>query len=206
MRIYGPLFLLLILVSSTSVAQKRFVPGLKLGATASQVDGDTYQGYHKVGPIAGATLSAKFNEKWSAQFEVFYIQKGAKHNGKPDEGDYSFFLMRLNYIEVPWLFQYHQKKFTFDLGPGFGYLISAKEYNFYGEIPGTNPFNSYELNGNIGLNYIIVHNLGISWRFSYSLLPIRNFNTGASYWFNQGQVNNQLSFTLTYKFNGAKTE
>jgi hypothetical protein len=114
--------------------------------------------------------------------------------------------MRLNYIEVPLLFQYHQKKFTFDLGPGFGYLINAKEFNFYGEIPRTNPFNSYEINANLGLNYTIIQNLGISWRFSYSLLPIRNYNTGASYWFNQGQVNNQLSFTLTYKFNGAQSE
>jgi hypothetical protein len=206
MRFCITTFIFLTICALSASAQKRFVPGLRLGVTASQVDGDTYQGYHKVGPIAGVSLTAKFNEKWSGQFEVCYIQKGSKNNGNPEEGDYSFFLMRLNYIEVPLLFQYHQKKFTFDLGPGFGYLISAKEYNFYGEIPGNNAFNSYEINGNVGLNYEIVHNLGVSWRFSYSLLPIRNFNTGASYWFNQGQVNNQLSFTLTYKFNGAKKE
>lgn len=202
------IYVLIILLFAVSQlkAQKRFIPGIKLGMTASQVDGDTYQGYHKAGPIAGATLTGKLSEKWSGQFEVFYVQKGSRHNGNPDEGDYSYYLMQLNYIEVPLLFQYHQKKFTFDLGPGFAYLFKSKEYNFYGEIFGNNPFNPLEVNGNVGLNYNILNNLGISWRFSYSLNTIRAYNTGASFWFNPGQKNNQLSFTLTYQFNRAKTE
>lgn len=203
---YFILIFLSFIIASNLFSQDRFVPGFKLGVATTQVDGDTYKGYKKAGFIGGVTLTAKINEKWSSQFEIFYIQKGSRHNGNPDENDYSFFLMRLNYIEVPILFQYTQKKFTFDLGPGFAYLISAKEWNELGIMYGNQAFYNYEINGNLGLNYTIIKNLSVSWRFSYSLLPIRQFISGESYWFNPGQKNNLLSFTLTYKLARAKSE
>ena len=204
MRIYGPLFLLLILVSSTSFAQKRFVTGLKLGVTASQVDGDTYQGYHKVGPIVGATLSAKFNEKWSAQFEVFYIQKGAKHNGKPDEGDYSFFLMRLNYIEMPFLYRRQLKtNFGFEAGLSFAILIDNKnrEFDIYGKIPARPDFEKYEIAAHAGFKYFLNEKQSVNLRYSNSVIPIRKSPGISTYnYFIRGQYNIVLSLTYEHSF------
>jgi hypothetical protein len=200
------LFIFLFFVLNVS-AQNRFKPGLKLGLSTSQVAGDTYAGFNKAGLDGGATLTGKLNEKLSAQFEILFVQKGSKHVGDYTKGDYSFYLMRLNYIEVPVLLEYHQKKFTFEVGPGFGYLINSKEEDNTGVLLNTIPFYKTEVSGSIGLSYSIYKNWNVSWRFTNSLSPIRRFASGASYWFNTGQKNNVLAFTLTYTFeNSAATE
>jgi hypothetical protein len=183
-----------------SFGQNRFVAGIKAGLSTSQVDGDSYSGYNKAGLIGGIFVTGKINEKWSSQFEMIFIQKGAKHNSNPDKGDLTYYYLGLNYIEVPLLFQYHQKKFTFEVGPSFGYLISNKEYNEYGEVYKPLPFNSYEIGGGFGISYTLIQNLTMNWRYSYSLRPIRDFQLGNTYWRNPGQWNNVLSFTLNYTF------
>lgn len=194
---------LVLLGSLMSFSQKRFVPGLKAGIAATQVDGDTYGGYTKAGLMLGVTLTATINPKWSAQFEMDYIQKGSRHNADPDKGDYSFYMMRLNYIEVPVLLQYHQKKFIFDLGPSFAYLFKATEYDYGGIVQNQFAFNSTDVCINAGGGYTLIKNLSVNWRFSYSLLPIRKFPTYSGLWYDRNvQKNNLMVFSLIYKFNG----
>lgn len=187
-------------------AQQRFMTGLKAGLSTSQVDGDTYTGYNKVGFDGGAFVNGKLNEKWTGQFEIIYIQKGSKHNPNTEIGDYTFYSLALNYIEVPVLLQYHYKKYTFESGPGFSYLIKEKEYFNGQDITGISPFIKKEINFNIGISYTFLNNLGIDCRYSYSITPIREHSFGAKTWYNPGQMNNVLAFTLTYQFGDAKTE
>ncbi len=195
--------LILFLSIPMSRAQSRFKPGLKAGISTSQVEGDTYGGFDKAGFVGGATLNGKINEKWRAQFEILFVQKGSKHVGDGAKGDFSFYKMQLNYVEVPILLQYMQKKFTFEIGPGIGYLISAKEYDGIGELQNTIPFYTTEVSGSIGLSYQLYKNFAINWRFTNSLLPIRRFASGASNFDKPGQLNNVLAFTLTYRFGQA---
>ncbi len=199
-------FILIVFVFHSATAQQRFKAGLKLGLSTSQVEGDTYAGFNKIGLAAGALVTGKFNDKWSAQFEMLYIQKGSKHNSNPDKGDYSFYYIAVNYIEVPVLLQYHQKKFTFELGPGFGYLVSEEEFNEVQILTGLSPFNKTEISLNIGISYVLINNWGFNWRYSNSLSSIRDYASGASTWFNPGQRNNVLTFSLTYQFGNKKTE
>ena len=199
-------FILLFFIASKTDAQKRFIPGLKAGLSTSQVDGDTYTGYDKTGFDGGAFVTGKLSDKWSAQFEILFIQKGSKHNPNPDKGDYTFYKMQLNYMEVPVLVQYHLKKFTFELGPGFGYLLTAKEYNGYGELTGTLPFYQTEANFNLGISYTLFKNIGINWRYSSSFLAIRNHESGLGPWYNPGEINKVMAFTVTYRFGSEKTE
>lgn len=196
----------LIAFSFASIAQSRFRAGLKAGISTSQVEGDTYGGFDKFGFDGGLTLNAGLNEKWKAQFEILFVQKGSKHIGDANKGDLSFYLMQLNYVEVPLLIQYQEKKFTFEAGPGFAYLINAKEYTEYGEVYNPIPFYSTEISASLGIHYEIYKNIGMTWRFTNSILPIRRYASGASFWFNPGQRNNVLAFTLTYTFGSAKTE
>jgi hypothetical protein len=133
---------------------------------------------------------------------MIFIQKGSKHNSDPENGDLSYYYLGLNYVEVPVLFQYHQKKFTFELGPSFGYLISNSEFNELGEVYKPLPFNSTDIGGGIGISYSLLKNLSFNWRYSYSLLPIRDFQSHATIWNNPGQRNNVLAFTLNYRFGG----
>ncbi|MGZ4036014.1 MAG: porin family protein [Bacteroidia bacterium] len=197
---------LLFLISIKLNAQDRFKAGLKVGISTSQVSGDVYTGFHKAGFCGGATVSARINEKWHTQLELLFTQKGNKHFGNPKIGDYSFYLMQLNYIEAPLLVQYKQKKFTFEAGPGFGYLISGKEYDYYTEIQNALPFYKTEISANIGVSYTIYKNIGMSWRFTNSILPIRGYYSGASTWYNPGQRNNVITFTAIYKFKSAEPE
>jgi len=200
------LYIFLLFFSLHIYSQNKFKAGLKAGISTSQVAGDTYAGFNKAGIAGGGFVRADINEKWSTQFEILFIQKGSKHVGNPEKGDYTYYMMQLNYIEIPLLFQYHQKKFMYEVGPGIAYLTSYREYDTYSEITGLRPFNSTEINFNIGIDYNIIKNLNINWRYSNSLNAIRKHASGAAYWWNPGQQNNVLTFTLTYTFGNDKKE
>lgn len=200
------LFIFLLLSICETDAQTRFKAGVKLGLSTSQVEGDTYGGFNKVGVAGGGTMNAKLNDKWSAQFEILFVQKGSKHAGDPNQGDFSFYVMQLNYVEVPVLLEYKQKKFTFEAGPGFGYLINAREEDYYSTINNPIPFNTTEVSASIGITYQVYKRLGINWRYTNSLLPIRKYASGASFWYNPGQRNNVITFTATYSFGSAESE
>ncbi|MDQ3049226.1 MAG: PorT family protein [Bacteroidota bacterium] len=191
---------------NTIDAQKRFLAGIKGGLSTSQVAGDTYTGFDKVGLIGGGFVRAKLNEKWTTQFEIIYIQKGSKHNSNPEVGDFDFYLLRLNYIEVPVLFQYHQKKFTFEAGPGFGYLQKVEEFDEFGVYISRQPFINTEISFNFGISYNLFNNFDVTWRYTNSLNALRRHVSGARRWYNPGQQNNVLSFTLSYHFGKANAE
>ena len=63
-----------------SLSAKQFKAGVTAGIASSQVDGDTYAGYNKAGIFAGAYVTKRLapESKWSASFEITYIQKGKR--------------------------------------------------------------------------------------------------------------------------------
>jgi hypothetical protein len=187
-------------ISLSVHAQQRFTAGLKAGLSTSQVAGDTYGGFHKAGFDGGIFITGQLNEKWTAQMEMIFIQKGSRHNGDPENGDYTYYYLGLNYAEVPLMFQYHQKKFVFEAGPAFGYLISNEEYNQNGPSVYPHPFNSTEISLGFGISYILIKNLSVNWRYSNSILPIRAYQPATRRMDIPGQRNNVLAFTLTYQF------
>lgn len=200
------IFFLFLFFSYKIQAQQRFKAGIKLGLSTSQVAGDTYSGFHKAGLVGGAFVTARLKENWTSQFEIIYIQKGSRHNFNTDKGDLTFYFLQLDYIEVPILFQFHQKKFSFEFGPGISYLLKEKEYNEVMDLTGYRPFNKEEITLNIGINYIFYKNLCINWRYSNSVTSIRSHASGASTWYNPGQLNNVLAFSLTYTFGNAEEQ
>ncbi len=200
------IFILLLSTFIQLKAQQRFKAGIKAGLSTSQVAGDTYSGYNKAGFTGGGFLTATVGEKWTGQFEIIYIQKGSRHNGNPEKGDYTYYFLQLDYMEVPLLLQYRQNKFTYELGTGISFLIKEQEYFNWQNLTGINPFNKNEVDINLGISYTIFNNLGVSWRFSNSITPIRAHASGASRWYNPGQLNNVLAFTLTYRFERGHTE
>jgi hypothetical protein len=195
-------FIAFLFLSISAHAQKRFIAGVKAGLSTSQVAGDTYGGFHKAGFDGGIFVTGKINEKWTAQMEMIFIQKGSKHNGDPEIGDYTYYYLGLNYLEVPLLFQFHQKKFIFEAGPAFGYLISHQEYNHNGPAINPRPFSTTEIGAGFGVSYTLIKNLSINWRYSNSIVPIRAYQPATRKMDIPGQRNNVLAFTLTYQFRG----
>ena len=200
MKAFNIVLFILLFITTCKAQEQRFVPGLKVGISTSQVEGDSYTGFHKAGILGGAMLAANVNTKWSVQFEVIYIQKGSKTVNHSAGVDTGFYFLQLNYLEVPLLAQYHLNKFTFEVGPSFGYLINYGEASGYMDITGERPFKNTETSLSVGIACKLWKNFSIHWRYTNSLLSIRDFATGGTNWDNAGERNNVLAFSLTYQF------
>ncbi len=180
-----------------------FKAGVIAGISATQISGDNLGGYDKAGLIAGGMVSTELTKKLDLAMEIIFIQKGSKKNAKPDNFDYSTYLLRLNYFEVPLLLKWkYSKRFTFEVGPTFGYLLSVKEENELGEIPydPPRPFDKFELGITGGMKVHFAQKFSFTFRVSSSVLPVRPHQSGESYQLNYGQYNAVLMFGLQYTF------
>ena len=211
MKFYLILVLILLLKYQNSSAQV-FTTGVIFGTSATQVEGDGYAGYDKLGLIVGGFTSAKIAKNWSAQFEIYYIGKGSKKNAKPSKGIYHSFKLSLNYIEIPVALRFHYKKFIFETGLYnrnytkliFHFIIKKDEF---GVIPVVNyPIKKYDFGGFIGFSYQLNDHISFNFRSKNSLIPFRNFenfdqNIGIfNKLLNRGWYNVDLNLTARYQF------
>jgi hypothetical protein len=200
----GTLFLLLLVViSSSSLQAQRFNAGLMLGGVTSQVDGDTYEGYHKWGYLGGGYVTLQISPHSSFQMELEYIQKGSRRVDTMARGGNEY-LLRLHYIEIPFLYQYtFKKRFYFEAGPAADITIGSLELFNGAAPPGTVPLRPGTFPGIFGFGAYITNHLRINIRSNYSLNSIRSKN---NYWgyrrmlFETGQYNNVLSLSLLWDF------
>jgi hypothetical protein len=203
---------------SAAIGQ-RFQAGVLGGISTSQVDGDTWAGYDKAGAFVGGFVTRDFSEtsKWSASFELTYIQKGSRKIPHPDKGDFASYQLKLNYAEVPLLLRYNfsgmdslgekRMKFALEGGITLGALVFSKEYDASGFIPYNGvPFQKADYSVVLGLNYFLSKHIGFDVRTEYSIVPVRKGGT-ASYYQNwtykflkPGFYNNLLVFSLRYQF------
>ena len=66
---------------------------LTAGVSPSQVHGDAYSGFHKLGAIGGIGVESVFTEKASANLSFIFIQKGARKNQNLEKNDLNYFLV-----------------------------------------------------------------------------------------------------------------
>ncbi|MBK3516254.1 porin family protein [Carboxylicivirga marina] len=210
------LFLTLFIVSLTIISSaQEFRAGPLLGTSFSQVDGDNYVGYNKVGLNLGAFVSRQVGEKWEVQLDIEYMQKGSREAPKPDKGHYDDYKIALSYIQFPVVARYRHKQFSGEAGLSIGALLSSNE-----EIDGTPiedfpqydpvPFENMEWATVFGLNYHINDRLWINARWLYSINRIRIPYDGEipvynpkPHWFSRkpGQYNNNFVVTAYYAIN-----
>ena len=203
-RIKQILFILLLSISNISFSQS-FNAGILTGINASQISGDGYQGFNKAGLLIGAYTNIDISEKVNLQLELNYSQKGSRDNILPSEGDTDFFLLRLNYIEIPVLARFKYKKFIFEGGLYYAQLISEylEDENGPFEIPEElNQFKNFDFGGSIGIYFSLTENLLMNWRFSNSITNVRDYDSGENFRFNTGMFNTYMSFTLRYEIYG----
>lgn len=190
--------------------EETFRPVFSAGLVGSQVDGDTYAGYNKMGYFASVGINRKLSKIVEAEFALSFLQKGARKNYQTDSasianGTLTFYLFRLDYVEIPFGLKFNYKKFKAEAGGAFAYLIHWTEenqngyYNIY--VP-----KSYDLSAYLGLAYKLNENVWVNLRAEYSVVPFRPwFNEGfyRGYFpfnlFNKGLYNNLLILSLNYK-------
>lgn len=205
-------FLVLFLILNFLISNSQdFNGGIFAGFSGSQIDGDTYAGYNKLGLVTGAFVNRDLSQRINLQFEMLYIQKGARENPNPDALNPSLYCIDLKYIELPLLVRYKlykfQEKVTLEAGLSGAVLI--KTTNKSDNYTLTEPYKKSDFSTNIGVNYKILDNLSINLRYIYSLFfaPIRTTNENAKWMFLwplyisiPGQYNNVLALTLRYQF------
>ena len=210
------LIILILLISPHLFSQRNnhsyknnFTVGLLGGTTFSQVDGDTYGGYHQFGFLAGAFVYNKLSKRFDVQMDITFKQKGSHKTPDVENEDYVEYYMKLNYIEFPVVARYHFWKMSAEAGLSFGTLISSKEGDNNGDFEG-NSYNTFELGTIIGVNYYFTKQLWLNVRHGYSITPIREpyegqvdmYNPVENIFFNRkpGQYNSTVSMSLNYAF------
>ncbi len=187
------LFSLALLIAQTAGAQnpasyyeevpRTFIGGLIAGANFTQVDGDKFAGYHKIGLNAGAIVYANLAPHLAGSIEILFSQKGSRAH-KPQESDSRAFVItkyniNLNYAEVPLMINYFDKnKSNFGAGFSISRLINSTETSEQGNGQVMNfepyPFRKMDYNFLIGGNLHCWKGIYLNARFQYSLRSIRD--------------------------------
>ena len=164
---------------------RTFYGGVLLGTNFSQVDGDAYAGYHKIGLNVGGIVYTRLSEHIAASLEILYSQKGSRgHQNQVigvTDSVITGYNIKLNYAEVPIMLNYFDRRKS-HFGAGFSYsrLISGEEKievtrgNVPHELDATAyPFLKSDINFLMSGNLHLVKGLFLNARFQYSLIPIR---------------------------------
>lgn len=175
------------------------------GLNAAQVDGDDGAGYNYLGAHVGVGAMVKFHKHMSVSMEILYNMKGAQRRLFSNAAADSTFRIVHDYMEVPVLFNVHDKKLIMaSAGLAFGYMVRNKlmiNGTDYTDAQQTDPIPSqfkidpkrFDLTAVVGLHFIIKEQFALGARFTYSLLGIRPALPAS-------RVRNQYNNVLTFRF------
>jgi hypothetical protein len=204
------LFFFVLYFPANSYGQR--IQGVLIGGfNTTNVQGDDVFGFHKVGLNAGAAAFIPFGDNWSVSLETSYSEKGAYH-AKGGRGmdymlkhDYNEYKLVLNYVEVPILIHFEDKKFL-KAGTGFSYgrLIEVKEWEDGVRMATTTltdgPYDLNDFSWIFDIQIPIYQQLKFDARYSFSIFKIRE-----RYYYNadetRKQYNQVLSFRVMWVFN-----
>jgi len=205
-------FFLLLLLLPAALHAQQFDGGILLGGNISQVDGDYWVGYNKVGYLAGGFVCLELSPHSSLQLEMEYIQKGSRKSDYFEQDALHTYLLRLHYLEIPLLYQFtFLKRIQVEAGPAADVLLAYQEQVDGAEVQNLYPFRAVTLAGIVGASGYITKHLKATFRFNYSLLSLRQpqpEGEGGVPWrtflFERGQFNNVLSLSVAYQFKGRR--
>jgi hypothetical protein len=195
-KIYILVFFSILSLSSFS---QYFKGGIVAGISASQVDGDTYWGFNKLGLLGGGWVRWMFTDNVSGQIEVKYIMKGAFESDNVN--NIVYYKLALHYADVPLIMNYHYREHVlFQLGLSPEFLVLDREYDQYGQTPEDAPsFHKLNLSSIAGIGFVFLERFTAVARYNYSVIPIRAHASGQTYLLNRGQYNNVLTFSIYYQ-------
>ncbi len=180
--------------------QAQFKGGFYVGINGSQVDGDKLAGFYKLGANLSVAVEYPFAEHFGASMEISYTQKGSQT--KWVQGIPRQFFLKLDYIEVPLMLNYHDnKKVTLSAGIGINSLV----YVYKDDIIYSNPYWNYaypdlikntDIELKAGGSYQLNKHWLINVLYSYSIIAMGR--SVESIYLNGGVYNNLVSFRLGY--------
>ncbi|NBC81759.1 MAG: outer membrane beta-barrel protein [Bacteroidetes bacterium] len=197
----------LIFVAPIAEAQ-RFDGGIMAGLSASQIDGDTYAGFHKGGLTAGVFAQTDMARYFFTRFEIKYTGKGAAKQDNEDNSD--FYKRTLHYIELPILLGYSLPKyeaFSFHGGLSPAYLFHSFQEGTEIATGAVQGYQDFDLGWLLGAAYAINESFSVEARYTYSLLGLTDdagINGRHYSWlarqlgYNVSDYNNVVNISLYY--------
>ena len=188
------LFVLSALLISTGVFAQSFEWGAKSGLNLSTVT-NTDGAKMRPGLHIGVFGEYGINDFLGIQGELLYSMMGTK--GATMGGAIEITpTYKTDYVVLPILAKvYLTEKFSLDIGPQFGYMVSAKLKLSDGSNPGYDLYknidNKFDLSVGMGLSYKLPYNIGVSARYNLGLTEI---NEGAK------PKNGVIQFGISYRF------
>jgi hypothetical protein len=188
------------------ISAQQFRGGIMAGFVSSQVAGDMYAGFDKAGLSGGFFTSLSFDPKSAIQMELYYVQKGSRYNANIDQPDFLNYKLRLNYADLPLLYQYKFRGFTFEGGLSASFLLGSYEEKDYYEID-LNEWKSVCFNSVIGIRFYITPSWNVAVRTVNSINSIRKNPVEGNvrrFGNKYGEYNDVLQLSLAYQFNLSK--
>ena len=146
----------------------RFKAGVVVGMNAAQVDGDDIAGFNRIGLNAGVRAAAVFHEKMQMSMELLYSQKGSRGRVHPDFPQ-TFVNIRLDYAEVPIMFNYIDWRIHFSAGFSYARLLNVLDEK--GGIERIPPdfYRKDDISILFGVTYYATKNLGFNAGYTRAL-------------------------------------
>lgn len=189
----------LILCLSISLSAQKFQGGVFAGMNASQVDGDGYSGFNKLGLNAGAFVSREIIENFNWQMELKYSTRGMyNYQIFPDP---SINVSNLIYLELPLSVHYfYSEKIQIELGIALDVLLkeSYGDENSGISIDQANDLRKFGLNVFCGVFYYFKKNIAAGVRYTYSAIPFYPFDAYAIRYRDSGLFHDVLSLSVKY--------
>jgi len=167
-------FLVLVMMAYISHGQLSHY-GVFGGVTASQVDGDSYSGFNKLGLNAGGYINQHIDLNIYWQAELKYVSRGV-YKG-PEDYDPTLYKSTYHCLEIPLSAHYlYNEKMQVELGISPEVLLKAVFRDENGVMdPSTYPENRrFGLSVFVGLSYWFSQSTGMNLRYTNSAIPFRD--------------------------------
>jgi hypothetical protein len=198
---YGAvLVIMILLIMTVSMNGQQFNAGFFGGINVSQVSGDSFKGFNKLGFTAGFFVNGPIEQHFYWQAEIKYGTRGVYEG--PSEGDQTLYKSSYHIVELPLSINYlFDEKIILELGTSPEVLITAR----YWDENGLMDQSSYPDNRRFGLSvfagigYWFNDRMMAGLRYTNSAIPFRD----PEEWNNpqyRGSFHNVISLTMSFRF------
>ncbi|MCK5692105.1 MAG: PorT family protein [Bacteroidales bacterium] len=194
------LVIMILLIMTVSMNGQQFNAGFFGGLNVSQVSGDTYKGFNKLGFTAGFFVNSPIEQHFYWQAEIKYGTRGVYEG--PSEGDASLYKSSYHIVELPLSINYlFDEKIMLELGISPEVLITVRYWDENGLLAESSyPDNRrFGLSVFAGIGYWFNDRMMVGLRYTNSAVPFRD----PEEWNNsqyRGYFHNVISLTLGFKF------
>jgi len=198
MRIkYLVIITLFLAFSGNGLLAQRFEGALVAGFNASQIDGDNYWGYDKLGLTGGLKMSYQISNAWYASMEMLYSQRGSQSKFN-SFSTVPIHRINLQYIELPvmasykdwWIEGEDYFKVNAEAGLSYAYLFDSTVSEGGFSLP-LSDFVTTDISFLLGAHYFINRHWGFGIRYTRAINKLyKNPNT------NERDL---LSYFLTFR-------